>query len=131
MMETEVNQLFSEIRQLVVQYKAEVSSVRKPWPRSIKERVVRLSKLGIKNQKIGDETGLSMNTIYSWLTRGKEKAPTFVPLTVKSREMVPAQPCTETRAILTVTVVINSRIRIEGYPVDQIVRLIETVGESA
>ena len=36
------NQLIAEIQDLTKQYHAEVSSVRKPWPNSIKDRVQEL-----------------------------------------------------------------------------------------
>ena len=134
----EVEQLFSEIRQIIEQYKAEVHGRRRAWPKSVRDRVVSLSRLGMKNQVIAKETGLSMNTVYSWLTRSElntsvkvaasAPSPSFIPVTVK-RPVEPAKiQCAETRANLTVTVVINSRIRIEGYPVDQIFRLL---GQSA
>lgn len=132
----EVEQLFSEIRQIIEQYKAEVHGRRQAWPKSVRDRVVSLSKLGMKNQVIARETGLSMNTVYSWLTRSEAvvsaaPSPSFIPVTVKAPTEAAKLPCIETRANLTVTVVINSRIRIEGFPVDQVFRLLGKTGGDA
>ena len=125
----EVEQIFSEIRQMQDQYRAEVTGKRKTWPKSIRERVIKLSVLGIRTQVIVKETGISLNTIYSWVSRGSRKAekslsPSFVPVTIKSQDPNPQAFCTETHASPTVTVVVNSRIRIEGYPADQVLVLL-------
>lgn len=53
----EVEQLVEEIKQIQVQYKREVGGRRKQWPRSIKERVLRLSSAGLKFREIEGRTG--------------------------------------------------------------------------
>lgn len=58
--------LIDEIRQLKTQYVAEVGQGRRVWPRSIKERIIRLDQLGLSSKIIADKTGVPNETIASW-----------------------------------------------------------------
>ena len=58
--------LIEEIRQIKVQFKAEVSGGRKQWPRAIKSRVLQLLGSGLRLKKISDETGISYHTVSAW-----------------------------------------------------------------
>lgn len=94
----EVEQLIEEIEQIQVQYKREVGGRRKQWPRSIKERVLRLSSAGLKFREIEDRTGISYHTVASW-SAPKQK-PKFHQLPVVSK--LPRELATKEIATVTV-----------------------------
>ena len=58
-------QLIAEIQDLTKQYHAEVSSIRKPWPKSIKERVQELFSLDIPVKKTAEQIDIPYVTIMS------------------------------------------------------------------
>jgi transposase-like protein len=62
----EAKVLIDEIQQLRTQYVAEVGRGRRVWPRSIKERIIRLDQLGLPAKIIADRTGVPNETIASW-----------------------------------------------------------------
>ena len=65
-------QLIEEIKQISIQYQAEVGRGRKAWPKSIKDRVAILFSSGMKAPTISKATGLAYYTILKWRpgTRG-------------------------------------------------------------
>lgn len=79
-----VNQLVEEIQELMEQYHAEVGSRRKPWPRSIKERVRELFVLEVPPKRAAALIAIPYATIMSWktATKGKRK-PNFHSLAVR------------------------------------------------
>lgn len=48
----EAEKIISEIKQMIVQYRAEVGSERRAWPRSIQMRVFELIEMGFSIQSI-------------------------------------------------------------------------------
>lgn len=62
----EARVLIDEVRQLKAQYVAEVGQGRRVWPRSIKERIIKLDQLGLPAKIIADRTGVPNETIASW-----------------------------------------------------------------
>jgi hypothetical protein len=81
--ETEAGQLLSEVRELFEQYQNEVPKKRKPWPESIRTRIVALWGLGVGNHQISMESKVPVQTLYSWrqrIKRGKE--PGFKQITI-------------------------------------------------
>lgn len=62
----EIEALFSEIVQMRVQYVAEVGSGRRKWPRSIRERVLRLVDLGLRMKQIAARSGVPYETVCQW-----------------------------------------------------------------
>ena len=88
-----------EIRQIMVQYKAEVGSKRRSWPESIKKRVFALVAQGHTMKSVSDETGIPYHTIIQWrqeqmregkfhsvAIRGEEKTVTTVTVPTKLPE---------------------------------------------
>lgn len=61
--------LVQEIKQIAVQYKAEVGSRRKPWPKAIIGRVQELITHGLTIKKISDATGIPYYSILNWRHR--------------------------------------------------------------
>lgn len=59
-------QLIAEIRELSEQYRREVSTARRTWPKSIRERVLALYRLGINCFRIARLTGVPEPTVTSW-----------------------------------------------------------------
>ena len=92
--------LFEEIRQIKVQYKAEVSGGRKQWPRAIKSRVMQLSDMGVRMRRIAEQTGVSYHTVSAWRSQqaGKNKFHQL-PVVVETRNK-PGRP---KNATVTVT----------------------------
>lgn len=95
----QIERLTEEIRQIKIQYKAEVAGGRKQWPKAIKDRVLELRRLGLRLKELADRTEISYHTIAQWTSeagpRGKFREIAVVASdTKKSRE----------REIATVTV---------------------------
>jgi hypothetical protein len=65
--------LIEEIKQITIQYRAEVGSQRKPWPNSIKVRVEKLYAAGMKLPQIAKLTGVPYFSILHWRSREKKK----------------------------------------------------------
>ncbi|NJM09638.1 MAG: hypothetical protein HC883_01680 [Bdellovibrionaceae bacterium] len=61
-----IERLTEEIRQIKIQYKAEVTGGRKQWPKAIKDRVLELRSLGLRLKDMSDRTGVSYHTIAQW-----------------------------------------------------------------
>ncbi len=83
--QTKINDLLREIREIWTQYKEEVPKKRRPWPRSIKERIIELWKLKVSSHTIGLETGLAIQTMYSMRQRLKQSDPEFLPVPLVRR----------------------------------------------
>ncbi len=101
------NQLIVEIQELTQQYHAEVSSVRKPWPKSIKSRIQELFELDVPVKKTAQQIDIPYATIMSWRLRPKKKNKSdFHPLTVQPGPTVTVGPSDQEKinSVLTVTV---------------------------
>lgn len=82
-------QLIEEIQDLTKQYHAEISSVRKPWPKSIKIRIQELFSLDIPIKKTAEQINIPYATIMSWKHPKKKKSNSdFHALTVRSSPTV-------------------------------------------
>ena len=66
-------QLIDEILSIQDQYQAEVGSKRKPWPKSIKLRILELDRLGMPMPLIAHETKMPYQTVMSWRYQDKKK----------------------------------------------------------
>lgn len=129
-----VEQLFREIRQIHGQYKREVPRKRGPWPQAVQARILELWKLGVTTNQISEATGLSTQTMYSWLQRLKKTQPGFLPLPIAKKRgrspgqvlPIPLSPSSshgESTTVIprpsTLTVVLPNGVRLEGVPADQ------------
>lgn len=131
-----VDQIFDEIRQLRVQYESEVGRARKAWPRSIRERVSRLAAIGVRYKVIAERSGVSGNTIYSWMTRRDEPpspnlpvASSFIELPVAAAKSVPRRYRKGVHGkSATVTVKIGDRIEVSGLSARDALKLILSLG---
>lgn len=124
-------QLIDELRQICAQYSKEVPGKRRPWPKSIRDRVIALRRARISFGKISEATGISLQTMYSWKL-GAETKNAFLPVRVVERRHL--QPSRLEKKKLksevrrnfdrpsTVTVVLKSGLRIEGLDFDQAVQ---------
>ena len=65
--------LVQEIKQITIQYKAEVGSRRKPWPKAIISRVQELISHGLTIKKISDLTEIPYYSILNWRHRGQRR----------------------------------------------------------
>lgn len=126
-------QLLNEIRQIHEQYKIEVPKKRRPWPKSIQERILELWRLGMSSHQIALETGLPAQTMYSWRQRVKKAEPGFLPVpVVKKRrrrsnfDLQLSQLDVETKSP-TVTVVTSDGLRIEGVPLEAAANLVRRI----
>jgi len=69
------HQLVAEIRELSEQYRQEVTTARRTWPNSIRDRVTALYRLGVKCFRIAKLTGVPEPTVTSWCKpRGAQRA---------------------------------------------------------
>jgi hypothetical protein len=93
----EASRLIDEVRQIKAQYMDEVGAGRRVWPRSIKERMFKLDKLGLPAKAVSDRTGIPYCTILLWRHRGKKqsKSSAFHELSVETK--LPA--ISKTRAV--------------------------------
>jgi hypothetical protein len=116
----EAERLINEIRQIKEQYQAEVGSKRRPWPKSIRERIESLEKIGVRSKVIAVDTGVPYHTILQWqfLKRKKSRTEGFHQLALKeSISQIPASTVTVTtgpRIAATVTVTTPLGFKIEG-----------------
>ncbi len=81
--EQEVYHLFSELKNIFEQYQKEVPGKRRPWPESIRERILKLWSLGVTSHQISEECKMPAQTLYSWRQRIKKKAPGFSEIPLK------------------------------------------------
>lgn len=63
--------VIQEIKQIAIQYKAEVGSRRKPWPKAIITRVQDLISQGLTIKKISEITEIPYYSILNWRHRGQ------------------------------------------------------------
>jgi integrase/recombinase XerD len=66
-------ELADEIRQITEQYRKEVSTTRRTWPSSIRERVIELKKLGLSSRKVFEMTGIPEPTVWLWSSNKPKK----------------------------------------------------------
>lgn len=86
---TRAQQLIEEIQDLTKQYHAEISSVRKPWPKSIKIRIRELFSLDIPIKKTAEQINIPYATIMSWKHPKRKKSNSdFHALTVRPEPTV-------------------------------------------
>lgn len=106
-------QLIEEIQELTRQYHAEVSSVRKPWPKSIKTRIQELFELDVPVKKTARQIDIPYATIMSWRIRPKKKIkPDFHALTVRPSPTVTVGPSNNQKSNSGLTVTVRTP---EGY----------------
>jgi hypothetical protein len=60
------HQLIDEVKQIAEQYSREVTTSRRTWPRSVRERVLALARLGVPRARIGKECGIPIATVSLW-----------------------------------------------------------------
>lgn len=60
------HQLIDEIKQIAEQYGREVTTARRTWPNSVKDRVLALARLGVARGRIGRECGIPVATVFLW-----------------------------------------------------------------
>lgn len=107
------NQLIEEIQELTRQYHAEVSSVRKPWPKSIKSRIKELFELDVPVKKTARQIDIPYATIMSWRVQPKNKSKSgFHALTVNPGPTVTVGPSDQQKINLGLTVTVRTP---EGY----------------
>lgn len=99
-------QLIEEIQELTRQYHVEVGSKRKPWPKSIKERVRNLFSMGVHPQETAKLLGIPYPTIMSWKPPKKKSKEDFHALTVSTNPTVTIRNSNSqnSESVLTVTV---------------------------
>ncbi|MCC7406211.1 MAG: hypothetical protein IT288_17595 [Bdellovibrionales bacterium] len=88
----EATRLIDEVCQIRAQYMDEVGSGRRAWPRSIKERMAKLDKLGLPAKAVSDRTGIPYGTILLWRHRRNKsgRSNEFHELSVKTETKLPA-----------------------------------------
>jgi hypothetical protein len=137
-------ELIQEIRQITLQYKAEVPGRRRAWPEAIRKRVTELFSLGLKTKKISEVTGISIHTLSLWKSQinggqsfqqlkiidaaeskakslATAKANSFATVTVTKKRGRPPKVLSpqqlDVANNVTVTVTTPDGFRIEGVPV--------------
>jgi DNA-binding transcriptional regulator YiaG len=79
---TRTKELIEEIRQIREQYQVEVGSKRKPWPKSIRERIYELRDLGLPMPELARRLSIPYQTIAAW--QSKRPGPSFHALAIKA-----------------------------------------------
>lgn len=103
--------ILKEIQEITAQWQAEVPGGRKTWPRSIRERVVELYRLGMSAKAVADATGIAYYTVLNW----KRRDPEF-----KRLKMLPSMSQSA-----TVTVTTPKGLTIKGLSFDQLLIALE------
>ena len=121
-MESGVEQIVSEIVEIMEQYRREVPSGRRAWPESIKKRVLTLRESGIRCAEISRRTGLPYYTVLEW-----QKSPTaFLELPVVMKAEKVGTVTVPTSGVMTVS--FPSGVRIEGVDVEALKALLPSLG---
>jgi hypothetical protein len=60
------HQLIDEVKQIAEQYGREVTTARRTWPKSVRDRVLALARLGVPRSRIGKECGIPAATVFLW-----------------------------------------------------------------
>jgi len=60
------HQLIAEIKQIAEQYSREVTTARRTWPKSVKDRVLALARMGVASSRISQECGIPTATVFLW-----------------------------------------------------------------
>lgn len=118
---TRRDELLQDIREMTAQYRAEIPGGRKAWPNSIREKVLELSRSGMKSSAIAEATGLKYFTVHGW----KKRAPGFraVAIAKAATVTVPIAPALPEQTPATVTVTTKSGLKIEGLSFAQAAEL--------
>jgi hypothetical protein len=84
----EIESLLSEINQMREQYVAGVGEGRRKWPRSIKERILKLIDLGLRMRQIAERAGIPYETVCQWKYQRDQKPEAFhsLPVVVKRKQ---------------------------------------------
>ena len=69
------HQLIDEIKQITEQYSREVTTARRTWPKSVRDRVLALARLGVPRNRIAKECGIPATTVFLWCEKvtGKKR----------------------------------------------------------
>lgn len=128
----EAERLIDEIKQIKEQYEHEVGSKGKPWPKSIRGRVLQLIELGFTMKSISDDTGIPYYSVLNWRHRKrsiskarefKELAVTTFPTgVVTAPESRPRLPISGAVAVIT-----PSGYRIEGSRAIDVVKVLRAL----
>ena len=103
---------------MTAQYREEIPGGRKAWPKSIKDRVVELHRLGMGSTAIANATGITYFTIHNW----KKRSPEFRALAIAK----PADVTVPIKSqVATVTVTTAKGLRFEGISFEQALLLAE------
>ena len=109
-------ELLKDIAMITAQYRAEVPSGHKAWPKSIKARVLELLASGMTSKAVAEATGIAYFTVHNW----KRRAGTFRALQLAGPKEVPS--AAKTPPILIVTITLPSGLKIEGLPAGEALR---------
>lgn len=131
--------IFEELAQLSGQYKVEVPGARKAWPRSIKERVLRLSALGAPMTEIARRSKIPYYTVYNWAkpqkrakSQGRFRELAIVEKRgISVRPEIPELPLSTSNNFATVTVTMPNGCKVEGVPVKAALAWAERAMEKA
>lgn len=113
-----IENLIQEIRQITVQYKAEVGSRRRPWPASIRSRVDQLKAAGLTWKEAAEKTSIPYYTIMQWRQSEKDSPK-------RKFHALPVLPAKRSEnRVATVTVTTPDGYRIQADEVSKIAQLI-------
>jgi hypothetical protein len=145
-MENRKNDLLDEIGQLYEQYCKEVPGRRRPWPESLKSRVLELRGLGLNGRRIAERTKLPYHTVARWVRESKSSsfklmkvaapdttvAPratgvSTVTQRARSRKVATVTDATSEPSA-TVTMTLPSGVRIEGVSLEFLLSLLPKLG---
>ncbi len=134
-MQDEINKSIGEIRQMREQYAAEVGEGRRVWPKSIKERIIKLGLMGLKPKEITSRTGVPYETVCQWRyshkeNQGKTKFHNLA-VTVPAKSLVTKNATVTVKSQgssqnATVTVTTPDGYLIEGLPADLVIEFIRS-----
>lgn len=129
--------LVEEIKQITLQYRAEVGSQRKPWPKAIISRAQELINLGFNARKISRMTGIPYYSILHWRHRGQLKRidKAFHSVAVRSQNQVQNSvktatvtvPVLKSQESATVTVTTPDGYQIKFASLESTIKLLQAL----
>lgn len=129
-MQERILQLADEVKQIIEQYKKEVPTGRRTWPKSVRERVIEIRRLGLSSKKVFRLTGVPEPTVWLWTPgagKGRGSRSKFLPVQVTSTvigtDLTAKSESLTVKSQLETLVELPGGIKIRGLDLDSIVAL--------
>lgn len=111
----EAEAIILEVQKIKTQYQDEVGSRRKPWPKSISQRIEKLFSMGFSGQSISKDTGIPYHTVLNWKPRESKALEQFHAVKVADSKLpMVTVPTLDLKNLSSLTMITPKGFRFEG-----------------